>query len=93
MVRATDPKALTNAIDTVLLDHWDPIGIRDVPQARDEYDEYAAHIRSMLLRGAPSGELAAYLLAVEVRSLGLEGDPERVKVVQQCSTIFRNPSA
>lgn len=25
----------------VLLNHWDPIGIKDVPECQDEYDSYA----------------------------------------------------
>ena len=48
----TEPANLMSQSRQVLLADWDPIGIRDVPQARDEYDGYAATIVRMLAGGA-----------------------------------------
>lgn len=30
---------------------WDPIGVRGIPEARDEYDSYVAHVGALLERG------------------------------------------
>jgi hypothetical protein len=72
---------LTNAVRDILLVEWDPIGIRDVPQAADEYDAYAPPIARMLADGTSVAELSRYLLEIETDALGLNGDPARAKHV------------
>lgn len=37
----------------LLMDHWDPIGVAEVPEAADEYDTYVGHIGRMLREGKP----------------------------------------
>jgi len=63
------------------LNEWDPIGIRDVPQAKDEYDDYAAPIARLLVEGTSVAELSRYLLEIERDTLGLRGDPARASEV------------
>ena len=77
----TEPANLMSRVRQVLLADWDPIGIRDVPQARDEYDGYAATIVGMLAGGASLAELSDRLVEMEVDSMGLKGDSERARVV------------
>lgn len=48
-------------IRSVLMDDWDPIGVRDIPQAADEYDSYAAPIYSILRQHRPEDALLDYL--------------------------------
>ena len=76
-----EPTNLMSRVRQVLLADWDPIGIRDVPQARDEYDGYAATIVRMLAGGASRAELSDRLVEMEVDSMGLKGDYERAQVV------------
>ena len=35
-------REIQRSIAEVLLRNWDPIGVRNVPQAQDEYDAYVA---------------------------------------------------
>ena len=58
-------------MEEVLHYMWDPIGVAGVPEARDEYDSYATHVFSLLIREAPSHEIADYLLATETEAMGL----------------------
>jgi hypothetical protein len=80
MARLSDP---TDAVRAILLADWDPIGIRDVPQAADEYDEYAPPIAKMLADEASIVELSRYLLEIETETLGLKGDPVRARRVAE----------
>ena len=45
----------------VLLDVWDPIGIKDVPNARDEYDGYIGRLYELLINNAADSDLTEYL--------------------------------
>lgn len=68
---------VANEVRGILLADWDPIGVRDVPQARDEYDEYLLPIAKMLIKGTTVAELSSHLLEIEREAFGLKGDPER----------------
>jgi hypothetical protein len=51
---------------------WDPIGVRDVPQATDEYDSYVAKAYVMLMdEGASENAIADYLGDIATRYMGL----------------------
>ena len=63
-------------IGRVLLEQWDPIGVRDEPAARDEYDGYVYGVFRLLLEGASEQAIAAHLLIAERDAMGLDGTPE-----------------
>ena len=44
---------------------WDPCGISDAPQARDEYDSYLPSVYSVLHQGADAAKIAALLTEIE----------------------------
>jgi hypothetical protein len=48
-------------IRRVLLDVWDPIGIRDEPNAHDEYDSYVGKLFDLMTSNAPDSELTEHL--------------------------------
>jgi hypothetical protein len=77
----TKPTSLIAKVRQVLLADWDPIGIRDVPQAHDEYDEYVPPIARMLAERTTAVELSDRLLKIERDALGLKGDPDRARLV------------
>jgi hypothetical protein len=57
---------------------WDPIGVKDVPEAADEYDSYIGGMFDLLERKASEHELAEYLRRIEVDRMGLvraSGEP------------------
>ena len=61
----------------VLMEAWDPIGVRDVPEAQDEYDAYVAKVYVMLMDGRASQQaIAAYLNHVATDRMGLSPSPQ-----------------
>jgi hypothetical protein len=63
-------------IRSVLLEEWDPIGVRDEPRAQDEYDSYVTGIYALLAAHAPGREIADYLHKIETIRMGLRGQAE-----------------
>lgn len=68
---------LQNKVREILLFWWDPIGIRDIERAHDEYDSYIPPILRTILDGKGVFELRDQLLAIEVGQMGLKGDEGR----------------
>lgn len=56
-------------IRRVLMDEWDPIGVKDTPEAADEYDLYLGDIYGLVTQGASPSKLSAYLRWVEVERM------------------------
>jgi hypothetical protein len=59
----------------LLLLWWDPIGIKDVPEAQGEYTGYSGRIGRLLREGGGKAELAEFLGDAEHR-MGLPGNAE-----------------
>jgi len=68
---------LEKTIRAALLRSWDPIGVRNKPEARDEYDSYIPRIVEMLLSDADQYALGRHLSRLEYSSMGLPGNPPR----------------
>ena len=58
-------REIQQAIGTILLRYWDPIGIRDVPEAQDEYNSFVGPIYRLLASGASTDQVAKHLSAEE----------------------------
>lgn len=56
---------------------WDPIGVRSIQEAADEYDMYAPGLLELLEADAPVGEIANYLAGVCHDRIELSSNPER----------------
>ena len=56
---------------------WDPIGVRGIEEAKDEYDSYASPVLELLERGSAEEEVADYLTCVETERMALK--PQRDK--------------
>jgi hypothetical protein len=69
--RPTQAREIQAAIGRILLHDWDPIGVRDVPEAQDEYDSYVGGVYGLLVSGAPPQAIAEHLCAVERESMAL----------------------
>ena len=61
----------------VLLNIWDPIGVRDEPLAQDEYDRYLGDLSALLIRRASDAELNDYLRWVAHERMGFTSDASR----------------
>ncbi|MEX0841366.1 MAG: hypothetical protein WEC82_05710 [Xanthobacteraceae bacterium] len=74
---------LHQEVRKILLTEWDPIALRNVPQAQDEYDQYATRIAQMVISRRSIVELSEYLLHLETSVLGLEANRERARAVAE----------
>ncbi len=70
-----------NAIKQILLQEWDPIGVKDIPEAQDEYDSYVWGVYSRLIRQVPQQELFDYLWEMETVDMGLYGNPSHTEAI------------
>ena len=64
-------KRATVDIRRVLLEVWDPIGVRDVPQAQDEYDCCIPGLLRLLAGGGTDDQLAEFLWKQGTEHMGL----------------------
>jgi len=60
----------------VLMDSWDLIGVRDVPEAQDEYDRYVGEVYVMLMdQRATAQAIAFHLFDIAVNHMCLPDRP------------------
>jgi|SRR6185437_4244876 len=59
----------------ILMEEWDPIRVRGIPEAADEYDGYLGPLGSRLREGASVDAVAEYLTEVEEDRMGLGESP------------------
>ncbi len=62
-------------VQIVLRWAWDPIGVRDIPEAADEYDMYAPAVLALLRSGVSDQHLADYLTSVARDRMELTRSP------------------
>ena len=64
-------KKIMEDIRQILLHQWDPIGIKDEPNAQDEYDSYVGGVYRLLASHASAEEIAKHLAVIETGQMGL----------------------
>ena len=69
-------KDIQDTIRGVLIRDWDPIGVRDVPEAQDEYDGYVGGVYRLLAAGAAVRDIAEHLARIERDSMGFSTQKE-----------------
>jgi hypothetical protein len=70
-MRETRASEIQESIRLVLLHDWDPIGVKDAPEAQDEYDSYVGRVYRWLASGASETEIAGRLREIESDDMGL----------------------
>lgn len=60
--------------DEVLHYVWDPIGVAEVPNARDEYHSYLPQVFGLLKANANAEQIADYLFKISTEQMGLNGN-------------------
>lgn len=58
----------------ILTYEWDPLQIKDKPNAEEEYEDYAGALCSLLVLQKPFTAITEYLWEVETQVLGLDGN-------------------
>lgn len=61
MIDKHDSRRIRGEIRRVLIRVWDPIGVRDEPNAQDEYDSYIGDVFALLTGGASDDRMCEYL--------------------------------
>ncbi len=74
-------KLLRKKIGKILLTEWDPIGVRDILEAQDEYDAYVSPLYKLLISGKSEYEIFNYLWWIETEYMGLIGDKEQTEAI------------
>ncbi len=67
-------------IRDAILNEWDPIGVRDIPGAENEYDGYASIITEMIRQKKSRTDIFNYLWWAETENMGLIGDRQRTNM-------------
>lgn len=69
------------SIRHLLIEEWDPIGVRDEPLAQDEYDAYVPRLYRLLVTRRPRHEVVDYLWWAETEHMGLCGNRQATEAV------------
>ncbi len=72
-IEESESRRIRERIRYVLLNTWDPIGVRDNPNAQDEYDSYVGRLYELIVNNASDAELTDYLYWVVHELMGLDG--------------------
>ena len=72
-------------LHALLMEHWDPIGVRDIPEAQGEYTRYLGEIATRLHNEADSSDIAEYLSWAQGR-MGLPKPAKDLKGVARTIT-------
>jgi len=72
-----DDRYLYRMVNEVLHYVWDPVGVADMPRARDEYYAYVPAAFELLRDGADVAALAAHLDGIAAEQMGLSPDDTR----------------
>ena len=64
-------------IDLMLLEDWDPIGIKNEPGAQDEYRDYVREVFDVAVKTRSERAVAEHLLTIERKRMGLWDFPWR----------------
>lgn len=67
-------KTLHKAVHDSVLNDWDPIGIRNIPEAQDEYNSYVPRICDLLKLPNCRSDLVSYLWWLATEHMGLSGN-------------------
>lgn len=68
---------IDNQIYSILINEWDPIGIKNEPEAQDEYLIYLQDIKTILSKKSDS-DLIEYLIYIEAERMGMEADKKNI---------------
>lgn len=83
-------KQYHNAIRKILMDDWDPIGIKGIQEASDEYDSYISRIYKLLIHHESEDSIFRYLWEIETDYMELSGDRNITESVSKKLITLRN---
>jgi hypothetical protein len=70
-------RALYTFVDEIIFYHWDPVGVSDSPEARDEYRTYLPQIFLLLRNGATQDAICGLLARFQTDNMGMPLDEQK----------------
>jgi hypothetical protein len=58
--------------------HWDPIGVKGIPEASDEYDSYLGPPAKKLREGAYARGVSEYLSEIQTERMEIPATPDQL---------------
>ena len=83
MKMTSDQKKLYEIIDEILWKEWDPIGVNDTEDVRDEYQSYTPYIFSLVIHGADKIKITEHLYNIETINMGMTGNKKHCEKIAQ----------
>ena len=78
------------AIDALLLNEWDPIGVSGIEEAKDEYYAYLPHVFKMVMANVATAEIAQYLDTVITERMELHSDLQHSTKIAEKALNLKN---
>ncbi len=91
LLKNEDPRNLYEAIDLILWNDWDPIGINDIAP-REEYQGYTPSIFQLKKNGADKETIAKTLHEIETVTIGVVGNIEHCQQVAEKIISLKHPN-
>ena len=86
-----DQMQLYRRVDEVLHYLWDPIGVREVSEARDEYHGYLPMVFKLTLEAKDPESISDYLLRIEYERMGFDITSEaKAKATDIANILIRH---
>jgi hypothetical protein len=76
-------KKLYKAIDEILWSDWDPLGMNDIDDVRDEYQSYALQICGLKIHGANQETIAQKLYDFQRDEMSMPGSIENCRQIAE----------
>ena len=83
MPLSSEQKKLYKTIDEILWNDWDPIGVNDTEEARDEYQSYTPQVFSFRINNSDNETIAQNLYKIETERMGLNGDIKKCREIAE----------
>jgi len=79
---------LVAEVDRILWEDWDPIGVNEIPEARDEYSSYVPAVVRLVQSGADESQISRHLQTIEEVSItvGVYADRRKRVAEKDCSS-------
>jgi hypothetical protein len=85
-----DSRRIRVQIRHVLLEIWDPIGVKDEPSAQNEYDGYLGEVYELLTRQASDEAIQDHLWRIVTEGMGLDA-AKRSDMLDTVNALRRIP--
>ncbi len=79
MIEKYESRRIRVAIRHVLMDVWDPIGVKEEPNAQDEYDGYLGGVYELLVNGASDENIEDHLWRIVTERMELNAKKSDIR--------------